>query len=324
MPVYNAQEYLQRSVGSILNQTYKDFALLVYDDGSTDDSMAVIESFNDPRIEIIRGGENKGGIFARTQLINALDTEYCIWCDADDAFCGYYAFEKMVDAISKDDYDMVNFVNYLNIFPDGNRVRNKSMFHDKTFSYSGDRIMENCFPMENLIVFWSKIFSSKLLKKSIPEDDVLFFRTPQDDLFFFMMWWIHVRKYLHVTDFPSLYMHYVYIGTFGSKKRCCSENDIRENCETLKTALVSLYNRMTDVRPLSEREIFALLYGIGFGFISEKIRKTRKEGNADLADRLTSIFHEYFFVDGMHVVNGFGLFEYPDFIREFENIIYDK
>ena len=72
------------------------------------------------------------------------------------------------------------------------------------------------------------------------------------------------------------------------------------------TIKLTMYNRMTDVRPLSEREMSVLLHGIGFGFISEKTRKTRKEGNADLADRLTDIFHEYFFADGMHVVNGVG------------------
>jgi len=324
MPVHNAQEYLQRSVGSILNQTYGDFRLLIYDDGSTDDGMSVVESFRDSRIEVVRGDVNKGGIFARSRLIDALDTKYCMWCDADDFFCNTHAFGKAVEAISSGDYDIVNFVNYLKVFPDGKRVRNEAVFHKDTFSYSGDRLIEDCFRIDSPIVFWSKIFRSELLKKCIPEESVLSYRTPQDDMFYFMMWWFHARKYLNVVGSPSFYAHCMYIGVYGSTVDDFSEGNIRAMCLSLRTYLLSLYNRMTEIRPLSDKELYALLRECSFGYICDKIRKLRERGDEQQADALAGVFHEYFFADGVHAVNGIELFEVPDFIELIESIIHNK
>jgi glycosyltransferase involved in cell wall biosynthesis len=54
IPVYNSQKYLDKAIKSILNQTFKDFELLIIDDGSSDDSIKIILSFNDDRIKIFR------------------------------------------------------------------------------------------------------------------------------------------------------------------------------------------------------------------------------------------------------------------------------
>lgn len=53
MPTYNRVEYLQRTINSILNQTYKDFELLIYDDGSSDNTLVLLESYNDKRLSYV-------------------------------------------------------------------------------------------------------------------------------------------------------------------------------------------------------------------------------------------------------------------------------
>lgn len=53
MPFYNAEAYLSESIESILNQTFQDFELLALDDGSTDNSISIVKSFNDKRIRLI-------------------------------------------------------------------------------------------------------------------------------------------------------------------------------------------------------------------------------------------------------------------------------
>lgn len=53
LPVYNAERWVAESVQSILDQTFTDFELLVVDDGSTDDTAAVLRGFNDPRMRLI-------------------------------------------------------------------------------------------------------------------------------------------------------------------------------------------------------------------------------------------------------------------------------
>lgn len=51
MPVYNAERFLSQAIQSILDQTYKNFELIIIDDGSTDKSSNVIKSFSDKRIK---------------------------------------------------------------------------------------------------------------------------------------------------------------------------------------------------------------------------------------------------------------------------------
>ncbi len=52
MPVYNASPFLKEAIDSILNQTFKDFEFIIIDDASTDNSLEIIKSYNDPRIRV--------------------------------------------------------------------------------------------------------------------------------------------------------------------------------------------------------------------------------------------------------------------------------
>jgi len=58
MPVYNAEKFLKTAIDSVLSQTYQNFELLIYNDGSTDNSLNIIESFSDQRIKVINYQEN--------------------------------------------------------------------------------------------------------------------------------------------------------------------------------------------------------------------------------------------------------------------------
>lgn len=60
MPLYNGRQHVADAVVSILEQTYKDFELLVINDGSTDDSREIVQSFDDPRIRIEDNPRNMG------------------------------------------------------------------------------------------------------------------------------------------------------------------------------------------------------------------------------------------------------------------------
>lgn len=53
MPVYNASRFVETAVESVLGQTYQNIELLAVDDGSTDNSLESLKSFNDPRMRVI-------------------------------------------------------------------------------------------------------------------------------------------------------------------------------------------------------------------------------------------------------------------------------
>lgn len=85
MPVFNAKRYLARSVSSILNQTMTDWELIIVNDGSTDSSSDILETYSkqDSRIHVIQQ-PNRGVAFARQVGIACAKGEYSIHCDADD------------------------------------------------------------------------------------------------------------------------------------------------------------------------------------------------------------------------------------------------
>jgi len=85
MPVYNTEKYLAEAIESILGQTFKDFELIIIDDGSTDNSLSIIEKYAkiDSRIKFI-SRDNKGLISTLNQGIELSQGKYIARMDADD------------------------------------------------------------------------------------------------------------------------------------------------------------------------------------------------------------------------------------------------
>ncbi|MDO4595235.1 MAG: glycosyltransferase [Tissierellia bacterium] len=84
-PVYNKEKFIEKTINSVLNQTYKDFEYLLVNDGSTDKSKEIIEQYDkkDKRISLINQ-ENKGASAARNVGIENAKGEYILNIDADD------------------------------------------------------------------------------------------------------------------------------------------------------------------------------------------------------------------------------------------------
>lgn len=84
MPVYNVARYVGPAVQSVLRQSLTDFELLIIDDCSPDDSIAICAAFDDPRIHIIRHAHNRGLAGARNTGIRNARGEYLAFIDSDD------------------------------------------------------------------------------------------------------------------------------------------------------------------------------------------------------------------------------------------------
>jgi len=84
MPVYNGEKYVGAAISSILNQDFKDFELLVLDDGSVDASVKVISSFTDKRIRFVQNERNIGLISTLNKALKLVDSEYIVRMDGDD------------------------------------------------------------------------------------------------------------------------------------------------------------------------------------------------------------------------------------------------
>lgn len=84
LPAYNAQETIGEAIQSIINQTYTDWELLVINDGSTDNTKAVILSFTDPRIKYFENEGNKKLIYTLNRGLELANGKYIARMDADD------------------------------------------------------------------------------------------------------------------------------------------------------------------------------------------------------------------------------------------------
>ena len=84
MAAYNAAQYISESIQSILSQSFKDFELLIVNDGSTDHTVDVIGNFVDPRIRLIHNNSNKGLVYTRNVALREAKGEYIAVLDSDD------------------------------------------------------------------------------------------------------------------------------------------------------------------------------------------------------------------------------------------------
>lgn len=86
LPVHDRADVLGRAIRSVLDQSLREFELLVVDDGSTDGSVAVAKSFRDDRIKLIELGENRGGNAARNVGVRATKAALIAFLDSDDVY----------------------------------------------------------------------------------------------------------------------------------------------------------------------------------------------------------------------------------------------
>ena len=84
MPAYNAEIFIKEAIQSILDQTYPHFELLICDDGSTDDTVKIIESFSDERICFYKNNQNIGNLETTNFLFHQCAGNYITIQDADD------------------------------------------------------------------------------------------------------------------------------------------------------------------------------------------------------------------------------------------------
>ena len=115
LATYNGEAYIEEQVQSIVNQSFKDWRLLIHDDGSTDHTMEIVErlSKEDSRIVVIRDDIKKLGVARHfIYLLKYAEAPFCMFCDQDDIWISD-KIEKMYEVIKtlKQDIPQVVYSN---------------------------------------------------------------------------------------------------------------------------------------------------------------------------------------------------------------------
>ena len=86
MPAYNCSRFIREAIDSVLAQTYTAWELLIVDDCSTDDTAAIIASYQDERIHYFRNEQNSGAALSRNKALREAKGKYIAFLDADDSW----------------------------------------------------------------------------------------------------------------------------------------------------------------------------------------------------------------------------------------------
>lgn len=176
IPVYNVEDYLDRCVQSVVNQTYKNLEIILVDDGSPDNCPAMCDAWaqKDSRIKVIHK-ENEGAGLARNTGIDNASGEYICFFDSDD-----YVVPELVEecyrVADEKQADIVRFGN-IEIAQDG-RIKSKRIPSSPKVFYEGKEIREKLIPRlvsysaatgedwNISLTFWGTMISTQLIQRT--------------------------------------------------------------------------------------------------------------------------------------------------------------
>ena len=171
-PTYNCGKFIGETIETVLNQTYKNWEMIIVDDESKDNTEEVVSTYKDPRIKYIRLTENPGAAIARTRAMQEAKGKYMAFLDSDDLWKSN-KLEAQIKFMKKNNY---NFVcsSYEQIDEQGNK-NGKIIKCKKKVDYNG--VLLSC-PVGNSTVMYNV---QKLGKFEVPNirkrnDDALWLK----------------------------------------------------------------------------------------------------------------------------------------------------
>lgn len=192
VPVYNTENYLEKCLYSLVNQTYKNIEIIIIDDGSPDNSMNIIQKFvlADNRVKVI-SQKNQGLSGARNNGMNNTNGDYIMFIDSDD-WIEIDTCEKAINASEKYNADVV-FWSYIKEFSNSQKdnylfdkteiiwsEKNINQLSRRMVGLVGDELA-NPQSIDNLVTAWGKLYKKSVIgdvrftdTKIIGTEDALF------------------------------------------------------------------------------------------------------------------------------------------------------
>ncbi len=206
IPVYNIEKYLSRCLDSIINQTYKNLEIICVNDGSTDNSLNILEHYKklDDRLIII-STKNSGQGAARNTGLEYATGKYTMFADSDD-YMSSNMVENLVNCIEESGAEVVTSDFYTN---NAHRDINQKYFCHRQFTKIPPNTKFINLDVNNIINYlyvtvtcWGKIFLSDFLKNNniqFPPNNI------NDDVIFWADIYSRLKRLSYTPQAPYFY-----------------------------------------------------------------------------------------------------------------------
>lgn len=242
VPIYNVEKYIERCINSILNQTFKDFELILINDGSTDKSGEICEKYRhlDKRIIVINK-KNNGVSSARNSGMELAKGEYIQFIDSDD-WIEDNLFDIIIKKLENDNSDIL-FFGFKYDDENGNLIKEKK-YCNRTITKELNLYAIKLYQKDLFGYTWCKIFKTSIIKENnIKFNAKLSFCEDEE---FTCKYYKYVNK---VSIINISYYHY--IKYTKHRRTLCSTADT-SNCELRDT----VFNAWIGMIRLEEKKIF--------------------------------------------------------------------
>jgi glycosyltransferase involved in cell wall biosynthesis len=145
IPLYNKEDFIENTIKSVLNQSFQNFEIIIVNDGSTDNSLNIVERYNDERI-IVLSNKNGGLSFSRNYGAKKAKGKFIAFLDADDLWCEDFlqTIHNVINIYS----EFCVFSSNIKPFVNGKKIR----LQIKTFCPKQIQIISNYFTKSKNII----------------------------------------------------------------------------------------------------------------------------------------------------------------------------
>ncbi|SKB95966.1 Glycosyltransferase involved in cell wall bisynthesis [Soonwooa buanensis] len=197
IPIYNAELYLENCLLSIVNQIYKDWQLILVDDGSTDSSLEICKKYEklDSRI-IVFSQENRGQAAARNYGLQQVKTPYVTFVDADDEIAEDTLSSNMQTLLNDQMIDVLQYPVFMNYATEQQYIRKP-----KTTLIQTDFYKAWLDSKQISWVIWDKIYKTSLFENVTFKEGIVY----EDNLMILNL--IEIVKKVCISE-EGLYYYY--------------------------------------------------------------------------------------------------------------------
>jgi glycosyltransferase involved in cell wall biosynthesis len=234
MSVYNGSFFLKEAVISILDQSFKNFEFIIINDGSTDNSLNILNEFKDDRIRIIDNGVNKGLIYSLNIGLKEAHGEYIVRMDADDISLPD-RIEKQINFMQKHP-DIGISGGYIERF--GNNVENKILKYSTNIEINKVQLLFSpCVAHPSVIIRKSIIDNYNLHYEST-------YKNAEDYAF-----WVNAIAFTKISNIPEILLRYRVVSSSVTQQ---ANKDFNRRFSILSLIYSNYFKRLNHIHDSDE------------------------------------------------------------------------